>query len=81
MKPSQGSTDEPKRLTPEVVLGEEIGMKASGRETALARLQVRRKQLKHELKQAERQIVAARLQVVTAEQRIACLTRSQRPAA
>jgi hypothetical protein len=66
-KPCLGSTDEPKRLTPEVVLSEEVGVKASGRDTALARLRAGRTQLKHEWQQAERQIVAARLQVATAK--------------
>ena len=42
-------------------------MKVSGRETALARLQARRTQLKHEGQQVERPTVAARLQVVTAD--------------
>jgi hypothetical protein len=56
-------------------------MNASGQEAALARLQAHRKQMRQELKQVERQIVRARLQVVTVEQRITRLTRSQRPAA
>ncbi|MGH7174461.1 MAG: hypothetical protein ACRELF_26300 [Gemmataceae bacterium] len=56
-------------------------MSASGRQTALARLQSRRMRIEHELKQVERQMVAARLQVVTVEQRIARLIRNQRKAA
>ena len=56
-------------------------MNAPGRETTLSRLQERRRQIKHELKQVERQMVAARLQVVTVEQRIAGLTRRLRNAA
>ncbi len=56
-------------------------MSASEQQATLARLQARQKQLKHELKQVERQMVAARLQIVTVEQRNPRLTRSQRSAA
>ena len=56
-------------------------MSASVQEAALARLQERRRQIQRELSQLDRQIVHARLQVVTAEQRIARLTRTRRPAA
>jgi hypothetical protein len=45
------------------------------------RLQARRQQIQQVLLQLERQMVQARLQVITVEQRIARLTRSQRPAA
>ena len=79
MHPCQGSTDESKRLIQEV-LDEEAAMSTSRRETALARLQSRRQQIEHELKQVERQIVAARLQVVTVEQRIARLIRARKAA-
>ena len=48
-------------------------MSALEQETKLARLQSRQKQIEHELKQGERQIVALRLQIVTVEQRIARL--------
>jgi hypothetical protein len=68
-------------MIPEMVLDEESAMSVSGRETALTCLQERRKEIKHELKQVERQLVTARLQVVTVEQRIACLIRSQDKAA
>jgi hypothetical protein len=56
-------------------------MSASVQEAALARLQERRRQIQQELSQVDRQIVRERLQVVTIEQRIARLTRRQRPAA
>jgi hypothetical protein len=59
----------------------ETGMNASRQEVALARLQARRQQIEQQLSQVERQIVQTRLQVVTVEQRIARLSRSQRPAA
>jgi hypothetical protein len=59
----------------------EVGMSASGQEAALARLQERRRQIQQELAQLDRQIADARLRVVTVDQRIARLTRSQRPAA
>jgi hypothetical protein len=45
-----------------MVLDEKAEMSASEQEAALARLQSRPKQIEHELKQVERQIVAARLQ-------------------
>jgi hypothetical protein len=63
------------------VLDQEIEMSTPGREMALTRLQARREQIEQELKQVERQIVAARLQVVTIEQRIVRFNRSQRKAA
>jgi hypothetical protein len=63
------------------VLDEEIAMSTPGRESALVSLQARREQIEQELKQVERQIVAARLQVVTLEQRIARLSRSHGKAA
>jgi hypothetical protein len=56
-------------------------MSVSGQEVALAWLQARRQQIEQELSQVERQIVLTRLQVVTVEQLIGRLTRSQRPAA
>ena len=56
-------------------------MNASEQQATRARLQSRQQQLEHELKQVERQIVVARLQVVTVEQRMARLVRSQRSAA
>jgi hypothetical protein len=59
----------------------EVDMNASDAETALARLQARRQQIQQELSQLARQIAQTRLRVVTVEQRIARLTRSQRPAA
>jgi len=59
----------------------EVRMKASEQEAGLTRLQARHQQIQEELKQVERRIVHARLQVVTLEQRIARLTRSQRRAA
>jgi hypothetical protein len=69
-------------VLPEMVLEEKAEMSASEHEAALARLQSRQEQIEHELKQVERQMVAARLQVITVEQRIARLSRSQqRPAA
>jgi hypothetical protein len=43
----------------------------------MVRLQARRQQIQQALSQLERQIVQARLQVITVEQRIARLTRSQ----
>jgi hypothetical protein len=59
----------------------EVDMSVSGQEAALARLQARRKYIRQELKQVERQIVRTRLQVATVEQRIARRTGSQRLAA
>jgi hypothetical protein len=56
-------------------------MSASGQQAALVRLQRRRQQIQQQRSQVERQIVLTRLQVVTLEQRIARLTRSQRSAA
>ncbi len=56
-------------------------MNAPGQEATSARLLARREQIQQELSQVERQIVQARLQIVTVEQRIARLTRTQRPAA
>jgi cell division protein FtsL len=56
-------------------------MSVSDAEVALARLQAQRGQIQQALSQLERQIAQQRLQVVTIEQRIARLTRSQRPAA
>jgi hypothetical protein len=56
-------------------------MNASDAETALARLQARRQLVPQELSQLARQIAQTRLRVVTLEQQIARLTRSQRPAA
>ena len=56
-------------------------MSTPGRETALAHLQARREQIEQELTQVERQIVAARLQVVTIEQRIVRFNRSHGKAA
>jgi septal ring factor EnvC (AmiA/AmiB activator) len=65
----------------EVALGQEAGMHTPGREAARKQLQARRKQIERELASVERQIAQTRRQVVTVEQRIAHLTRSQRPAA
>jgi hypothetical protein len=65
----------------EVVFGEEVGMNASGRETALARLQARHKQIQRELAWVERKITRARDQVFSIQQRIATLTSSHRRAA
>jgi hypothetical protein len=59
----------------------EVRMNVSEQEAVLARLQAHRQQIQKELKQLERQIVHARLQVSTVEQRIARLIRSQRRAA
>ena len=57
-------------VLPEIVLDEKAEMSASEQQAALARLQSRQKQIEHELKQVERHLVAARLQVITVEQRI-----------
>jgi hypothetical protein len=59
----------------------EVNMNVSGQEVVLAQLQARRRQIQQELSRVERQILQARLQIITVEQRIARLTRSQRPAA
>jgi hypothetical protein len=61
----------------QVILDEGRDMSTPGRETVLALLQSRREQIEQELKQVQRQIVAARLQVVTIEQRITRLRRNQ----
>jgi chromosome condensin MukBEF ATPase and DNA-binding subunit MukB len=68
-------------VIPEDVFGQEAGMNTPGREAALGQLQARRQQIERELAQVERQIAQTRLQVVTVEQRITRLTRSQRLAA
>jgi len=56
-------------------------MSVSGPEAALARLQARRREIQQELSQLARQIAQTRLRLVTIEQQIARLTRSQRPTA
>ncbi|HTU20713.1 MAG TPA: hypothetical protein VMG10_21815 [Gemmataceae bacterium] len=56
-------------------------MSISDQEAALARLRTQRQQLQQALLQVERQIIRARLQVVTVEERIVRLSRGQRPAA